>query len=519
MGETRQSLGYKGRLLYNWPEGYCEEELRFRSAEQFGADPYDVIVVGAGVVGCGLAYRLSRYKLRVLVIDQCHDVSEATSKANSAIVHTGFDATPGSLESKLVTSASRMWPEMATKLRIPFKQTSAILLAIDDEQDHILPKLYKKALENGVEDVEMLSAEQVRAMEPNVSDEVRSGLLVHRESIADPFTTSVAYAEVALENGVDFVLGVRVSAVEDAGERLKAVVCEGHRFAGRIVVNAAGLGSWYLAKTYGGADFHINPRRGEFLIFDKLASGLASRILLPVPTPTTKGILVSPTIFGNLLMGPTADDLPLEMTDATDTTPDGLDRVRRGGMKLCPGLSLWPVVATYAGLRCNCEEGSYIIRANDNIPGVMSVIGIRSTGFTASPALAEHLIEQLAEHCGLELKIDADAVDSRPMERMPGWWGERPFENPEKTANKPCYGRIICYCEQISEGELADAIDSPLKPRTIDALRRRTRAASGRCQGFNCYIKLAEMLAEKCGIAMERITKCGPGSEIIAGEI
>jgi len=501
-----------GVIRYNWPEGYCEPELRFTGQS---AEPYDVIIVGAGVVGCALAYRLSHYNVRVLVLDRKHDVSEATSKANSAIVHTGFDAPPGTLESKLVTGASRMWPKMAERLKIPYMRTSAILLAIDDEQDHLIAKIHHKALENGVDDVEVLTAERVREMEPNAADTVRSGLLVPRESVADPFTTSVAYAEIALANGVDFVLGVDVVAVEQAGGGLNAAVtADGHRFAGRFVVNAAGLGSWHLAQTYGGAEFTINPRRGEFLIFDKLASKLVSRILLPVPTPTTKGILVSPTIFGNLLMGPTADDLPLEMVDATDTTPAGLDHVRKGGAKLCPSLGKWPVIATYAGLRCNCAEGSYIIRPNDGMQGVMSVIGIRSTGFTASPTLAEHLIERLVEDCGLKLEANSDAVDSR--EAYPGWWAERPYEDAAKVAADAAYGRMICYCEKITEGEIAAAVNSPLKPRTIDAIRRRTRAGMGRCQGFNCYARLAEIISRESGAPVGRITKCGPGSEVTA---
>lgn len=506
-----------GIVLYNWPQGYCEDELRFTSPEQLGRDPYDVIIVGAGVVGCALAYKLSQYHARVLVIDRKHDVSEATSKANSAIVHTGFDATPGTLESSLVTSASRQWPEMAARLRIPLKQTSAVLLAIDDEQEQLIPKIHEKALKNGVDDVELLSAQQIREMEPHVSPNVRCGLLIPRESIADPFATSIAYSEVALANGVDFVLGIELTSIEDAGGGIKsAIAADGQCFNSRYIVNAAGLGSWHLAQTYGGGNFHINPRRGEFLIFDKHASGLASRMLLPVPTPTTKGILVSPTIFGNLLMGPTADDLPLEAIDATDTTPDGLDHVRRGGAKLCPELGEWPVITTYAGLRCNCEEGSYIIRANDGIDGVLSVIGIRSTGFTASPTLADYLIGQLIDHCGLALEPNPNAIDSRPDDRMPGWW-TKPYDDSAKVAVNGSYAELVCYCEKISCGEILDAINSPLKPRTLDALRRRTRAATGRCQGFNCYVRLAEILSEAIAIPIDRLTKCGPGSEIVPG--
>jgi len=506
----------QGRILYNWPDGYCEPQLRFTGPEQLQVDHYDVIIVGAGVVGCGLAYKLSAYELRVLLVDQNHDVGEGTSKANSAIVHTGFDASPGTLESELVTSASRAWPELARRLQIPFRQTSALLLAVDRQQEKQLPEICEKAGKNGVDDVELLTAQEARRLEPNISSAVRGAVLVRREGIADPFATCIAFAEVALLNGVDILLGVRIVGVQDAGNGLKVVTShEGHRFRCRFLVNVAGLGCRDLTRAYGGEDFHINPRRGQFLVFDKQAGGLISRILLPVPTAKTKGILVSPTIFGNVLMGPTAEDLPPEHVTATNTTADGLEQVRSGGLKLCGELDNWPVVATYAGLRCNCREGSYIIRPNDGRDGIVSVIGIRSTGFTSSATLAEYVIQELADKCGLELQQRPGWVDHRPGLAKPGWWENRPFEDARQMAKQPKYGRLICYCEQISEGELLDALNSPLRPRSIDALRRRTRAGMGRCQGFNCHVRLARILADQCGIAIERVTKRGPGSEIV----
>lgn len=504
-----------GRILYDWRGKGCEHSLRFLHGAQLGAEPYDAAIVGAGVVGCALAFRLSRYRLRVLLIDGRYDVGEGSSKGNSAIVHTGFDATPGSLESRLVTEASRQWPLLAEKLKIPFDPCGAVLLAVDQEQAAQLPKLHRKALDNGVEDVRLLSPAEILELEPNAPPSVRGGLLVPRESIVDPFAVSVAFAEVALANGVDIVLGAPVAGIENPGAAVKTLVTStGKRIPARILVNAAGLGGRALADCYGGAPFDINPRRGQFLIFDKHCRPLVRRILLPVPTPQTKGMLVIPTIFGNLIAGPTAEDLPLGAADSCDTTAEGLASVMAGASRLFPRIEEQPVIGVYAASRCNCSQGSYILRYNDGHTGVLSVIGIRSTGLTSSPALAGHLVEALAEHCGLRLKENPDSIDGRDC--WPGW-RSRPFENSELVRQRADYGRIVCGCESISRGEIIDALDSPLKPRTLDAVKRRARTQTGRCQGFECQVRVAEIIASHCGISLESITKKGPGSGLAAG--
>ena len=279
---------------------------------------YDVVVVGAGVVGSALAMELSQYQLSVLLVDANSDVGEGTSKANAAIVHTGFDATPGSLESELVTSASRDWPAMAARLQIPFRECGAVMLARDAEQAAMLPEIHAKAVANGTEDcVRILSAEEVREMEPHAAPSVQGGLLVAREAVADPFTTVVAYAEVAVANGVDLALSTRLVRVnsgsdgEGGGGTLLTLQSSDHSekdngdatVHATHLVNASGLGSRAVADLYGGAPFDINPRRGQFLVYDRQASCLLTRILLPLPTKQTKGMLVAPTIFGNVISG------------------------------------------------------------------------------------------------------------------------------------------------------------------------------------------------------------------------
>lgn len=506
-------MNASGRLIYDWPDGDLEEAVQFSG--QLDEAPYDVVIVGAGVVGCALAYKLSQYRLRVLLLDKNYDVGEATSKGNSAIVHTGFDAAPGTLESQLVTQASRQWPELAEKLKIPFEKCGAMVLAITDEQNKKLDTIHAKAVSNGVDDVQLLSAAQTRELEPSVPQDILGGLLIPRESIADPFTTSIAYAEVALANGVDILLGAEIVGIEEAGKPVKKLVtARGQLITARFLVNVAGLGSRKLADLYGGDGFDINPRRGQFLIFDKYSRSAIKRILLPIPTAQTKGVLVIPTIFGNLLAGPTAEDFSLDDAEVTDTTLEMLQSLLSGASRLFPGLIDQPVIGTFSGVRCNCSQGSYLIRCNDGHQGVLTVTGIRSTGFTSSPTLAEYLVEELHEKCGLRLEKDPEALDSRPGSNWPGWW-KRPFTNGELMEKCPDFGRVVCYCEHISRGEIASHLDSPLKPRTLDAIKRRTRAQMGRCQGFDCQIKVAEIISEHLGIPLNKITKHGPGSEIV----
>mgnify|MGYP001159492911 FL=1 len=507
-------LKSRGRLFYNWPPGACEEALRFTSAGQLGGEPYDVVIVGAGVVGCGLAYQLSMYDLRVLLVDRLHDVGEGTSKANSALIHSGYDAKPGSLESELLHEAEADWPGLAARLKIPLDPVGGIMMAVTDEQERQLEANEKNAHANRVADVSILSADEIREREPNASSSVRGGLLVPGESLADPFMASIAFAEIALANGVDILLGAEIAGVELGQARHHLVTTDGHRLPARRIVNAAGLGSRRLADGYGGGAFDINPRRGQFLLFDKSARPLVQHILLPVPTAHTKGVLVSPTIFGNLLAGPTAEDLPLDDPAATHTTVDGIRRVLEGGSRLVDGLARQPIIATYAGARCACSQGSYFIRYNDGAPGVVTLTGVRSTGLTTSISLARHLVDGMQKELGLELSPDTDALDSRPESAWPGWW-RRPFENGATDARAD-HGCAVCFCEFISEGEIRDALDSPLRPRTMDALKRRTRALTGRCQGFDCQVSLAEIVSGHTGIGIAQLTKNGPGSELVA---
>ena len=474
---------------------------------------YDVVIVGAGVVGCALACRLSRYQLRVAVLEKCLDVGEGTSKANSAIIHTGFDATPGTLEARLVTRASRDWPALAARLKVPFARLSAVLLALDETEAAALPKLRDKAVANGVDDVELITARRVRELEPDVCDDVRAGLLVHRESVIDPFTVSIAFAQVAAANGVDFLFDTELIAVEHPDEVEKVLVDQrGGRVRGRILVNAAGLGSRRVAEACAADAFDINPRRGQFLVFDRDLRSRVNRILLPVPTAQTKGKLVTPTIFGNLLAGPTAEDLAPGQDHATDTTPDGLAEVMKAAVRFCPFLGERRPIASYAGLRCHCAQGTYRIVVNDGHPGVVTVTGVRSTGLTSSPALADHLVEQMVEHCDLSLVPDPGAIDGRAERDWPGWWRPAYDDRRAVDADRDA-ARIVCYCEDVSRADIRAALASPVCPPTLDALKRRTRAMTGRCQAFNCGTPVAALVADHGGMRLEEVGKSDGGGK------
>ncbi len=459
------------------------------------------------MVGTALAYKLSQFKLKTVLIDKNFDVGEGTSKGSSALICTGFDAAVGSLESELIKKASLEWPGLAQKLKIPFEKCGAIVVAIDKEQEAQLDGIYDKSIKNGVKDIKRLNAEEVRELEPNVSTHVKGGILVPRESIVDPFSTSIAFSELALQNGTDILLGIEVSGFENVGNPIKTIVTSGnHRLKAKIIINVAGLGSEKLAKLYEGENFDTNPRRGQFIVFDKYSHTQISRIFLPIPTAITKGILVTPTIFGNLIAGPTAEDLPHNHESLTGTTTEQLEGVLEGASKLYPGLKEQAPIGIYSGVRSNCSQGSYWIRCNDKHPGILTVAGIRSTGITTAPALADYMIDSLKNEMNLSLEPDPKAVDTRDEESWPGWW-KRSYDNPDNA-------RIVCFCEQVTHGDIIRHLDSPLQPKTLDAIKRRTRSQTGRCQGFDCMVNIAGIISKHCEIPLNKITKNGPGSEI-----
>ena len=453
---------------------------------------YDVAVIGAGVVGTAIARALAHTNSSVVVIEAASDVGAGTSKASTAILHTGFDAAPGTLEARLVRRGYELLKRYAAETGIAVEPTGALLVAWTDEQRASLPEIEEKAARNGVTNLAQLDATELRQLEPNLGRGALGGLMIPGESIVCPYTPPIAYATDARANGAELLLANPVLGIEREAD-VHLLRTPSQTLRARFVVNAAGLQSDTIDSMMGYRRFTVRPRRGELIVYDKMARRLLSRVLLPVPTKTTKGVLVSPTVFGNVLLGPTADDIE-DRTD-TATTANGLASLLDKGRKILPALMDEEVTATYTGLRAATEHGDYQIHLDAGARYVC-VGGIRSTGLSASLGIAEHVVGLLAS-AGLDTKPKAELHAIR----MPliGERQERACFSAEMIARNADYGRIVCHCERVSRGEIRDALGSALPARSIDALRRRTRCLQGRCQGFFCLAEVASMLATKTG--------------------
>lgn len=473
-------------------------------------DIFDIAVIGAGAVGSAIARELSRYDLKIVLLEANSDVGMGTSKASTAIWHTGFDAAPGSLESRLLKRSYPLMEAFMKEAGSPFELTGGLLIAWNDEQWYTLPKLLQKAMQNGDTDCYLIDKEEVYRREPHLGEGALGGMVVPREGILCTFTIPLACATQAVVNGVALKLGFRVErirsqAVDDgrfveSGKRKdesRQSLEGGYILFGasgevhaRWVINAAGLFSDDVNKMFGYENFTVTPRRGELIVFDKLARRLVKHVLLPVPTATTKGVLVSPTVYGNVLLGPTAEDL--NDKTATNTSENGLKSLLEKGRKILPELIEEEVTATYAGLRAATEHSDYQITLHKE-QKYICVGGIRSTGISACLGIAEYVVDLLTE-AGVELRRKPEFKTIK----MPniGESFPRPYQVDEMIVKNPNYGRIICHCERVTLGELQDAAESPIPARSLDALRRRTRAMQGRCQGFNCQASLSVILGE-----------------------
>lgn len=441
-------------------------------------EPFDVVVVGAGVVGSAVARLLSHYDLTIALVEAGPDVGTGTSKANTAILHTGFDAPPGSVEARLVARGYALLRDYAPTVGISIEQTGAVLVAWDDEQASTLTTLRNKAQANGYMSTEIIDPVEVYALEPHLGPGVTGGMVVPDEHLIDPWSTPIAFATEAVANGCVLLTNAQVVACDSGDEITMLHIVDGRRIAARFVVNAAGLHGDTLHRMFGLDGYTIRPRRGELIVFDKLARPLLQRTILPVPTAHTKGVLVAPTVFGNVMLGPTADDI--DDRTATGSTRDGLDGLLAKGRRIIPALIDEEVTAVYAGLRAATEHSDYQV-SDDAALRYVGLGGIRSTGLTASMALAEEALARL-QSIGLTV-VDRETIVSIGLQPL----GEATLR-PYQTG-----GRIVCHCERVTADEITAACAAAVPARDFDGLRRRTRVLAGRCQGFYC-------LAEVCAL-------------------
>ncbi len=477
-------------------------------------DCFDVCVIGAGVVGTAIARNLSQWSCSLLVLERGDDVCSGTSKANSAIVHAGYDAMPGTLMAKYNVLGNEMMEQVCRDLDVPFQRIGSLVVCTDAEDMPKLDDLKARGEANGVKGLEVIGRDRLCAMEPNISDEAVGALWAPTAGIVDPFLLTIAQAENAAENGAEFHLDTEVTGISRTSDGIWEIATSQGTFHARAVVNAAGTHAGEIHNMVSAEKMAIIPRRGEYLLLDKRCGTHVHHTIFCLPSKMGKGILVTPTCHGNLILGPTAIDV--DDADDVATTASGLDAVRTGAAKTVKDIPLREVITSFAGNRAHRPEHEFAIGELSDAPGFVDCAGIESPGLTSAPALGVAVSDIVAEILHLDHKEEGSFRTTRQGIVHAA---ELPFEERAALiASNPAYGRIICRCEEVSEGEILDAIHRPLGARSLDALKRRVRCGMGRCQGGFCTPKVMDILAHEVpDLTLEDISKKGPGSEFVEG--
>ncbi len=472
---------------------------------------HDVVVIGAGVVGCAIARELARYDLKVIVLEMTADVAEGATKANSAIVHAGFDAAPGSLKARFNVQGNEMFASVCQELGVPFIRNGSIVAAFAPEEVVELKKLQERGVVNGGPELRILELADLRALEPNISNRAVAALYAPTGGICCPYELTWRLAQHAAINGVEFRFEHAVTTVARHADGWRVTCDNGSVFETRAIVNAAGLHSDKLNNQVSARKIKITARRGEYLMLDKALAGTFKTTIFQAPTPMGKGVLVSPTVDDTLIVGPTAEDIP----DKGDvqTTREGIDKILLHADKVWQGLPRSAVITTFAGLRAHGDSGDFVLGAPDDAPGFFNAAAIESPGLTAAPAIGEWLANGVREWLGATRKDEwrAPVLPAKAFRHM---------SNAERVAairEDARYGRIICRCETVAEAEIRAAISAPVGARTLDGVKRRTRSGMGRCQGGFCAPRIIALLCEELGVPPEQITKFGGESHILVG--
>lgn len=471
---------------------------------------YDVIIIGGGVSGTATARELSKYKGTFCLLEKEEDLCCGTSKANSGIVHAGYDAPECSLMAKLNVLGNEKMEKLSRELDFPFKRTGSLVLCFSPEDLPSLKLLYDRGIANGVKNLLILCREEVLKMEPNVSDEVFAALYAPTAGIVCPFEMNLAFGENAYENGVEFHFNTEVIRLEKIEKGYRIFTNKGE-FETKCIVNAAGVYADDIHNMVSKRKIHITPRKGEYCLLDKSAGAHVSRTVFALPGKEGKGVLVTPTVHGNLLIGPTATDI--EEKEGTNTTGNGLAQVINKAGKNVKNLPLRQIITSFAGLRAHEDHHEFIIEEVEDAPGFIDCAGIESPGLTSAPAIGERVAEILREKLGLEEK--ENFISKRKGILRPA---SLSFEERNALIKEnPAYGNIICRCEMVTEGEIREAIRRPLGAKSLDGVKRRTRAGMGRCQSGFCSSKVMEILAQELNADLSQITKAGDGSNLICG--
>lgn len=473
---------------------------------------YDAVIIGCGIVGAAAAYELSRYTLSVAVLEAANDVAAGTTKANSAIIHAGYDPVPGTLMARLNIQGTALAKILCEKLSVPYQQIGSLVLAFSPEERDTLEQLCRRGEENGVPGITMLDGAQARAMEPNLSEAVMAALYAPTAAIVSPWEYALALAETAVRSGVELHLNREVTAVCKIPGGYALTTQDGIVYETKTVLNAAGIYGDAVHNMAAQPSFSIQPNRGEYYLLDKAEGTRVSHVIFQCPTKEGKGVLVAPTVHGNLLAGPNAQDV---IGEDLANTGAGLAFVAQAAKKSVPSVNFRESIRNFAGVRALTQVDDFIIGAVPDAPGWIDLAGIKSPGLSAAPAIAKLAVE-LLESCGLTLTQNPDAVDTREKIRLKEL---SPAEKAALITKNPAYGRVICRCETITEGEILDAIHSPIPPSSVDGVKRRCNAGMGRCQGGFCGPRVVELLSRELGIPPTQILQDRAGTVILTGEI
>lgn len=475
---------------------------------------YDVAIIGAGVIGGMIARELSKYSLSVAILEKENDVACKASKANSGIVHGGYDPEPDTLKARLNAAGVEKLFAAADELHVPYRRNGSFVCAFGPDEEDALQKLYERGIQNGIEGLEILSGDKARELEPNLSKTISKVLSVPNAGIICPYELTVASIGNAIDNGVSLIRNFAVSEIKRDENGITVTAENGQTVCAEYCLNCAGCSSDKIARLAGDDFFEIIPRAGQYILLDKTEGSRVDRTIFQVPTKEGKGILVSPTVDGNLLTGPTAERV--ESSEHTETTPEGLNTVIRLAAKSVPDIAFRQVITSFTGVRSSEKKGDFIIEPSKALRGLIHVAAIDSPGLTSCVSIAEYVSEML-KNSGLVLSPksswDGKREDPHAFRKM---------NDEQKDAyikEHPDYGRIICRCEGVSEGEIRDAIRREPKALDVDSVKRRTRSGMGRCQGGFCMPYVMRMIAEETGIEMENVTKKGGRSALLTGKI
>lgn len=471
---------------------------------------YDIIIIGAGVSGCASARELSRYEASICVVDKEEDVCCGTSKANSAIVHAGHDAAAGSLMAKLNVEGNEMMEELSKELDFPFRRNGSLILCMHEEELPDLQALYERGVANGVKELRILSREELAEIEPNVSDEAVGALYAPTGGIVCPFGLNISLAENAAENGTEFRFNTEVQDIKKIGDSFEVSTNQGV-LRSRFVVNAAGVYADRFHNMMSKEKIHITPRRGDYCLLDRAAGNLVDKTIFTLPGRLGKGILITPTVHGNILMGPTAIDI--DDREGTNTTREGLDEVIAKAKNNVKNIPMRQVITSFAGLRAHEDHHEFIIRELEECKGFIDCAGIESPGLSSAPAIGRLVADIVQKAAGLSRKDNF--ISTRKGMLDPKKLSKEEYS--KLIQEQPAYGNIICRCETISEGEILDAIRRPLGAKSLDGVKRRTRAGMGRCQSGFCSPKVMDILAREQNTDLRAVTKSGHNSNIVVG--